>query len=77
MKTKIILSLLGLLFISGAFTEGCDEEKPKPDYITINITIQGWVNEIECKDQITGKGEVREHHRAVDSRHEQQQADAT
>jgi len=47
MKTKIILSLLGLLFISGDFIGGCDEEEPKADYITVNITIQGWVNEID------------------------------
>ncbi len=38
MKTKIIISLLGLLFISGAFTEGCEEEEePKPDYITVTV----------------------------------------
>ena len=42
MKTKIILSLLGLLFISGAFTEGCEEEEePKPDYITVNVNVSG------------------------------------
>ena len=42
MKTKIILSLMGLLFISGAFGEGCEEEEePKPDYIIVNVTTKG------------------------------------
>jgi hypothetical protein len=47
MKAKIIISLVGLLVISGAFLGGCDEEEPKPDYITVNITIQGWLNQAD------------------------------
>ncbi len=51
MKTKIILSLLGLLFISGAFGEGCEEEEePKPDYITVNVTVSG---DLYAKDVIS------------------------
>jgi len=60
MKTKIILSLLGLLFISGAFTEGCDEEKPKPDYITVNVIAEGNIllkdnttDSLSCDNRIT------------------------
>ena len=42
MKTKIIISLLGLFFISGAFGDGCEEEEePKPDYITVNVKTEG------------------------------------
>ena len=42
MKTKIIISLLGLLFIAGDFIGGCEEEEePKPDYITVNVTTNG------------------------------------
>ena len=42
MKTKIIISLLGLLFIAGDFVGGCEEEEePKPDYITVNVTTNG------------------------------------
>jgi len=44
MKTKIIISFLGLLFISGAFTEGCDEEEPKPDFITVVVKVSGLLN---------------------------------
>lgn len=43
MNTKITISLLGLLLIAGAFGEGCEEEEPKPDYITVNVTIKGGV----------------------------------
>ncbi|MBT8379112.1 MAG: hypothetical protein KJN64_07770 [Ignavibacteria bacterium] len=39
MKTKIILSVLCLLFISGAFTEGCEEEDLSPNYINVNVTV--------------------------------------
>ncbi|NNG26465.1 MAG: hypothetical protein HKM87_03000 [Ignavibacteriaceae bacterium] len=52
MKTKIILSLLSLLLISGAFTEGCEEEEPKPDYITVNVTAAG---NMLLKDNTTGE----------------------
>ena len=59
MKTKIILSLLGLLFISGAFGEGCEYEEPKADYITVNVTTKGglWTKEVgqpsyECNDWV-------------------------
>ena len=46
MKTKIIISLLGLLFISGAFGDGCkEEEEPKPDYIEVRVSAQGSVLE--------------------------------
>ena len=44
MKTKIILSLLGALFISGAFTEGCEEEEPKPDYIKVVVKVSSTLN---------------------------------
>ena len=47
MKNKIILSLLGFFMIAGGFDEGCEEEEPKPDYITVNITLQGWLNEAD------------------------------
>lgn len=47
MKSKIIISLLCLPFIAGDFVGGCEEEKQKPDYITVNITIQGWINELD------------------------------
>ena len=44
MKTKIIISLLGLFFISGAFGDGCEEEEePKPDYITVNVSTIGYL----------------------------------
>ena len=52
MKTKIIISLLGLLCISGAFTEGFEEEKPKPDYITVNVTTKGIAYIKETKNPI-------------------------
>lgn len=41
MKTKIIISFLSLLLIAGAFGDGCEEEEPKPDYITVNVTTEG------------------------------------
>ncbi|NNL22023.1 MAG: hypothetical protein HKO83_11955, partial [Ignavibacteriaceae bacterium] len=41
MKNKIILTLLGLLMIAGGFEEGCEDEEPKPDYITVNVTPRG------------------------------------
>jgi len=60
-KTKIILSLLSLLLISGAFTEGCeDEEEPKPGYITVNITIQGWINQADSLNAPSGTWECSE-----------------
>ena len=45
MKTKIIISFIGLLMFAGAFGEGCEEEEqePKPDYITVNVTTKGKV----------------------------------
>jgi hypothetical protein len=45
MKTKIILSLFALLSISGAFTEGCEDEELKADYITVNVTVEARVLE--------------------------------
>ena len=66
MKTKIILSLLGLLFISGAFTEGCEEEEePKPDYITVYVSVSGdyitkdVTNNVEFCDSVTQNKQVR------------------
>ena len=47
MKKKVILSFLGFLMIAGAFGEGCEDEGPKPDYITVNITLQGWLNQVD------------------------------
>ena len=47
MKTKIILSLMGLLFISGAFGEGCEDEEPKADYIKVYVKVDGWVVETD------------------------------
>jgi len=45
MKTKIIISLLGLLFIAGDFVGGCEEEeKPKPDYIKVLVKVSGLLN---------------------------------
>ena len=42
MKKKIIISLLGLLFIAGDFVGSCDEElEPKPDYIIVNVLTKG------------------------------------
>ena len=43
MKTKILISFLGLLLIAGAFGDGCEEEEPKPDYITVIVTTKGRV----------------------------------
>ena len=43
MKTKIIVSLTALLFISGDFIGGCEEEEPTPDYITVNVSVSGYV----------------------------------
>ena len=55
MKTKLIISLLGLLFISGAFTEGCDEEEePKPDYITVVVKVSGLLNYRNLNTNTTG-----------------------
>ena len=55
MKTKIIISLLGLLIIAGAFDEGCEEEEPKPDYITVNVTADRTVlNFGDCIDWLEG-----------------------
>jgi hypothetical protein len=41
MKNKIILSLIGFLMIAGGFDEGCEEEEPKSDYITVIVAVQG------------------------------------
>jgi len=44
MKTKIIISLMGLLFISGDFVGSCDEEiEPKPDFIIVNVITEGFL----------------------------------
>jgi hypothetical protein len=47
MKTKIIIPLLALLFIAGDFIGGCEEEEQKPDYISVNINLQGWLNQAD------------------------------
>jgi len=53
MKTKIIISLLSLFFISGAFGDGCEEEEePKPDYI--NVTVKTYGN-LLLKNNTTGE----------------------
>jgi hypothetical protein len=52
MKTKIIISLLGLFFISGAFGDGCEEEEPKPDYINVTVKTNG---NLFLKDNSTGE----------------------
>lgn len=31
--------------IAGAFSEGCNEEEPKPDYINVNVQVEGYVHE--------------------------------
>ena len=41
MKTKIIISLLGILFIGGDFIGGCEEEEPKPNYIIVQASTSG------------------------------------
>jgi hypothetical protein len=41
MKTKVIISLMGLLFISSSFIDGCEEEEPKPDYINVYLGAEG------------------------------------
>lgn len=53
MKTKIIISLLGLLFIAGDFVGGCEEEEePKPDYITVYVSVQGYFNTKDVTNNI-------------------------
>ncbi len=39
MKTKIILSLFALLSISGAFSEGCEDEELSLNYINVTVTV--------------------------------------
>lgn len=52
MKTKIIISLLALLFIAGDFVGGYDEEEePKPDYINVTVKTNG---NLLLKDNTTG-----------------------
>ncbi len=42
MKTKIIISLFGLLCISGDFVGSCDEKiEPKPNYFFVNVITKG------------------------------------
>ena len=41
MKSKIFISVLGLLLMGGAFGDGCDEEEPKPDFVTVNVKAEG------------------------------------
>ena len=45
MKTKIILSLFALLSISGAFTEGCEDEELSLNYINVVVTVEARVLE--------------------------------
>ena len=45
MKTKIIISLLALIFISGDFIGGCEEEEPNRGYITVIVNVSGAVYE--------------------------------
>ena len=55
MKSKIIISLLGLFMIAGAFGEGCEEEEePKPDYIYVTVKTNG---QLLLKNNTTGKYE--------------------
>jgi len=53
MKTKIIISFLGLLLIAGAFTEGCEEEEPKPDFIKVLVSVDGtlWRKQVGTGDR--------------------------
>lgn len=45
MKTKIIILLLALLFISGDFVGSCDEEiLPIPDYFFVNVMTNGFLS---------------------------------
>jgi hypothetical protein len=52
MKSRIIISILALLFIAGDFVDGCDEEstEPKPDYIYVTVAATGYVQEKESID---------------------------
>ena len=69
MKTKILISLLGLLLIAGAFGEGCEEEEePKPDYINVAVDAEGYIllldnpsSAADCPDywQLVQSQEVR------------------
>ncbi|MGB5288855.1 MAG: hypothetical protein WBQ32_08110 [Ignavibacteriaceae bacterium] len=43
MKTKLFISVISLLLIAGDFLGGCEEEEPKPDYITVNVSTTGSV----------------------------------
>ncbi len=52
MKTKIIISLLALLFIAGDFIGGCEEEEPKPEYINVTVKANG---NLFLKDNTTGE----------------------
>ncbi|MCK4795963.1 MAG: hypothetical protein KAT05_01205 [Spirochaetes bacterium] len=45
MKTKIIIFLLALIFISGDFIGGCEEEEPNRGYITVIVNVSGAVYE--------------------------------
>jgi len=56
MKTKIIIAALALLFIAGDFLGGCEEEEePKPDYITVNVSASGEVHfDTACLDWLEG-----------------------
>jgi hypothetical protein len=50
MKQKIFFIVFGLLIIAGGFDEGCEEEEPKPDYITVICSAEG---NILAKDNTT------------------------
>ena len=51
MKTKLFISLLGILMIAGGLEEGCEEEEePKPDFITVICSAE---RNILAKDNTT------------------------
>lgn len=46
---KLSLGICGFILLCSM--DGCvDKEEPKPDYIIVNITIQGWLNEVDYLD---------------------------
>ncbi len=65
MKTKIIICLLALLLIAGDFIGGCEEEEPKPDYITVYVSVKGYyeskdvTNNVTYCDTVTQNKQVR------------------
>ena len=62
MKTRIIISILALLFIAGDFVDGCDEESPEPDadYINVFVTVKGYYQVIPNLDVPLSLAECKE-----------------